>query len=192
VWPWKRTPRRPRTLEEQLGDLASCGVRLLEDATVENLLEEWSRENFETEPYRLLLCALGNEELERCDNIWHFDTECIEDQGDYARIAERLRTMAGDDLPLEDIEDHVDVEGRSAWIAFTLDGERHQWTCAVEDDWVDPTVLSRFAALLASRATGRKFTYLDLGGQDCLLGCFSDAERKRLRDVTRLPFEWLT
>jgi hypothetical protein len=100
--------------------------------------------------------------------------------------------MAGGDLPLTDVQDFVDLEAETVWVAFSLDGAAHRWTCKVDDDWVDPSVLTRFADLLAKRNTGRRFTYLDLGGQDCILGCFTEAERSRLRRVTRLEWDWLT
>jgi hypothetical protein len=182
---------RPR-LEEQLRDLASCGVRLLPSATPEVLLEEWSREQFEERPYELALIALGHEDEPRASNLWHFDTERIEDHGAYRTIAERFRGLADGDLPLSDVEDFVDVQAGKAWLAFTIDGVAVRWTCEVDGDWVDSTVLTRFADLVAKRRTGRRFTYLDLGGQDCLLGYFSEAEKAQLARVTKLPWQWLT
>ena len=184
--------RKPPSLEQQLRDLAGCGVKLLPGATPEALLEEWSQEQFDKDPYRLAAVALGSEDHERSTNLWHFDTERIEDHGDYARIAERMRDMASDDLPLSDVEDFVDVEAKEAWLKFALDGRIQRWTCEVDSDWVDPKVMSRFAALLEERETERRFTYLDLGGQDCIIGCFIEAERKRLCRVTGLAWEWLT
>jgi len=179
------------TIEEQLATLVRCGVRLEDPEPLPAILEEWTREQLEAEPFGLLLLALGNADAPLATNLWHFDTECIEDHGAYATIASRLQLMAGDDLPLTDIDDHVDIEEGEARLSFTLDGQRHDWTCLVEDDWVDPAILSKFAALLAARKTGRRFTYLDLGGQDCLLGCFTDAERKMLSAAVGRDFTWL-
>jgi hypothetical protein len=125
-------------------------------------------------------------------NVWHFDTECIEDHGDYSKIAHRFVELAAGNLPLTDVRDFVDVEARDAWIEFTLDGKEYRWECAVEDDWVDATVLSKFASLLNEQKSDRRFTYLDLGGQDCIIGCFTDAELQRLKKVTALNWEWLT
>ncbi len=100
--------------------------------------------------------------------------------------------MAGDDLPLSDLEDSVDVEGKEAWLAFKLDGAAHRWSCEVDNDWVDPKVMSRFAALLERGKSGRRFTHLDLGGQDCIIGCFTEDQRERLCRVTGLAWKWLT
>lgn len=184
--------KKPPSLQQQLDDLASCGVKLLPDATAEGLLEEWSQAQFDEDPYGLAVVALGNDEQRRSVNLWHFDTECVEDHGAYARIAEEMRRLAGDDLPLSDVEDFVDVEAKQAWLSFKLDGSEHRWTCEVENDWVDPTVMSRFGTLLEQRKTGRRFTYLDLGGQDCIIGCFTEVERERLCRVTGLAWKWLT
>jgi len=182
---------KPPTLERQLQDLVECGIRLLPNANREALLREWSAAEFEENPYELALVALGGDDPPLAENVWHFDTECIEDHGDYARIAERMRSMAADALPIARVEDFVDVEAREAWLSFVLDGAEQRWTCELQDDWVDPTVLSRFAELLTQRNAGRRFTYLDLGGQDCLIGCFRDDELTRLRRTTGLAWEWL-
>jgi hypothetical protein len=61
----------------------------------------------------------------------------------------------------------------------------------VDDDWVDPLVFCRFVDLLAERQADRRYTYLDLGGQDCLIGCCTDEQLKSLRKLTGLQFKWL-
>src|SRR5215831_3510102 len=93
----------------------------------------------------------GGESGYLSDNIWHFDTECIESPGDYQRIASRMCTLAQGDLPLVDLADFVDVEDSTAWLSFSLDGKPEKWIAKVDDDWVDPEMLSRFARLLESR-----------------------------------------
>jgi hypothetical protein len=178
------------TLEEQFRVLASCGVRLSAGATPEAVLAEHPREVFEKTPFRLLLAVLGGEEGWAA-NLWHFDTECIEDHGDYARIAERFRDLAGGELPLADIEDSVDLEAGEASVTFALDGKSYAWTCEVDDDWVDAAIISKFAEVFTARETGRRYTYLDLGGQDCVIGCLSDADRIKLSEATGLDIEWL-
>jgi hypothetical protein len=83
-----------------------------------------SREQFQKDPYRLLLCVLGGEAEDETqagesgypsDQIWHFDTECIEDHGDYKKIVSRIVTLAHGALPLEQVEDFVDIENGAAW-----------------------------------------------------------------------------
>lgn len=127
------------------------------------------------------------------DNIWHFDTECIEDHGSYVTIAERMAALAQGDLPLEKIDDYVDIEEGEAWLSFTLYGRSYKWTAKVDDDWVDPSIFSRFSDLLtSSRKVGKRFTYIDLGGQDCLIGCATPEQRACLESRTGLKVEWLT
>jgi len=196
----RKTPKSV-PLETQLATLASCGISLVPGITIDALTMSFDRDNFEADPYRLALTVMGTEaETEAqagpggypSDNIWHFDTECIEDHGDYARIASRLRALAQGDLPLQQIEDHVDVEAGEAWLAFQLGGQSHRWEAKVEDDWVDTNVLSRFAGLLVKQGRSRRFTYIDLGGgQDCLIGCSTPDQRSALRERTGLKVEWL-
>ena len=184
--------RRNVTIEQQLANVSECGVTLVAGTTIDALFEEWSREDFASDPYRLLLIAMGSDEPTLSENIWHFDTECIEDHGDYVRIAERLRLLADGALPLKDIEDVVDIEQGEASLSFTLDGDAYTWKLEVEDDWVDPNVFTRFVELLEERDTDRRFTLIDLDGQDCLIGCATDEQRQKLADVTGLNVGWLT
>ena len=184
------------TLEHQLEILSSCGIRLLPEIAINHLLASFDREEFESEPFLLLLTTLGHElETEPytypSDDIWHFDTECIEDHGDYARIAHRFVDLSNGSLPLESIDDYVDIEEGEAWVSFELDGDDYKWTAEVTDDWVDPAIISQFAKLLADRDVGKRFTYLDLKGQDCLIGCGSPEQIEKLRRLTGLNFVWL-
>ena len=173
---FKRKGTQTIPFEDQLKVLADCGITLSPSVSPEALLQSFSREEYEKSPYRLLMCVMGGEgesEIQAgetgypSDMIWHFDTECIEDHGDYAAIARRLSVLAHPALSIEDVQDYVNVEHGEAWLSFKLDGQTYKWIAQVDNDWVDATVLSRFAALLASRATERRFSYIDLGGQDC-------------------------
>ena len=132
-------------LVEQLHALAECGIRLSPDVTPELLAKRFSPEGSEKDSSRLL-CVLGEEinvdpENDKrsgyfSDDIWHFDTECIEGDGSYAAIAERMSILAKGDLPLRNVEDDIDLEEGVAWLSFTLDGQRHKWPLKVDDDWV--------------------------------------------------------
>lgn len=183
------------TLEKQLQILHDCGVRLAPGVTKDHLLTSYDREYLEAKPFLRLLAAIGGELEDEpfgrlYDNIWHFDTECIEDHGDYARIANRMRDLAGGDLPLVDINDYVDVE--KAWLSFKLNGVETRWEAEVDNDWVDTRVFSVFIGLLAKQPTDKRYTYFDLQGQDCLIGCSAPEQLIRLRKETGLSFEWLS
>jgi hypothetical protein len=58
--------------------------------------------------------------LDFCSAALQKNIECIEDNGDYKRIVERMVEMAQGSLPLENIQDHVDLEKETAWFSFTF------------------------------------------------------------------------
>ena len=184
-------------LERQLEELRSCGITMLPERTLNELLLSFRREEYEGDPYQLLLTRLGGEvEAEPwgrrfSDDVWHFDAECVEDHGAYAEIAERMKVLAGDALPIAGIRDHVDVERGTAWLEFNLEGQDYHWDAEVQDDWADPAILAKFADLLAARNRGLKYTYLNLGGQDAVLGAATEEQLACLRKKTRLGVEWL-
>ncbi len=96
------------TFEEQLQNLADCGIKLRPQFSSDVLFEEWTLEEFEEEPYELLLTALGGDKevgteqwIPISSDIFYFDTECIEDHGAYVTIAERMRDLAGGDCRFE-------------------------------------------------------------------------------------------
>ena len=189
--------RAKLSVEEQLENLSDCGISLRPDMNRDILFSDYDPDDFEREPYLLLLVTLGGETEEEpygflSTDIWHFDAECIEDHGDYARIAMRMEELAGGDLPLEKIEDYVDIEEAKAWLAFRLDHQDYKWVLEVDNDWVDQRVFSEFVSLLRGRQTNKRFTYLDLGGQDCLIGCSAPEQLEKLRATTRLDFQWLS
>jgi len=197
---FKRNRNGRVSFEKQLSTLASCGIKLAPGVAPEALLESFDREAFEAEPYRLLLACMGGEAESESqagetgypsDNIWHFDTDCIEDHGAYAAIARRMKDLAQGELPLEEITDYVHVEAGEARVEFCLAGQSYRWDAKVEDDWVDASILSRFSDLLNQVGSSRHFTYIDFGGQDCLIGCATAQEREQLAKETGLKVEWL-
>lgn len=196
---FRRKPSKLVTFEDQLRILAECGIHLGSTIANEQLEQAISREAVEHEPFRSLLCAMGQEIPGGVadspgyfsDNIWHFDTECIEGHGDYRRIAQRMSTLAQGALPLEEIRDFVDVDGGTAWVSFSLDGQTLKWPAKVDGDWVDPTILTRFVHLLGSRDKAPGYTYIDLGGQDFLIGCCALTDKVALENRTGLSVKWL-
>jgi hypothetical protein len=184
------------SLDVQCATLAQCGIHLRPGITIEHLLAAFERAEYEAEPYDLLLVAMGNgleaaSEEPLCDNIWHCDMEAVYGPGSYSAIARRLHDVAGGALPLDAIADEVDTDRGVARLTFQLDGRAYEWTPTVDRDWVDPDILGRFAALLASRATDKRFTYCDLHAQDCLIVCSTPTQLQLLRERTGLNFKRL-
>ena len=187
------TKARLRVLEAQLQVLATCGIKLNRGITAKDVREVGlgfglSREEVATErPHYLeVLERMGFETYKPphrmlSDGIWRFDVECIYKTGDYVEIAKRIRALAGGSLPLKRIKDRIDSKSGTAWLEFDLEGRRVRWDLRVHRDWVDGTVFFRFAKLLASRRTAKRFTFYGLGGQDCLIGCATPSQVRRLR-----------
>lgn len=184
------------TLEQQLATLEELEIRLRPGLTVEDLLLDLSREDYEAQPYEPLLIAMGGALSEApygriSDDIWHFDTEAIEDHGSYVFIAERLRDLADGKLPFEAIRDYVDIEEGVAWLSFRLKQKDYRWDLVVESDWVDPVVFDKFDALLREATNGQfRFTYYGLG-QDLLIGIATPERLQELRARTGLDMTWL-
>lgn len=80
------------SFDNQLMRLSELGITLNPEVEPVALLEEFPKKKFEEDPYQLLLISLGgyiykdDNFIITSDNIWHLDTECIEDHGDYIAI----------------------------------------------------------------------------------------------------------
>lgn len=173
------------TLEQKLTILAECGLKLSEPFTIADILTSWDRSEFEKPGYDMTLVGLGMTEEQRpwrnhCVNLWHFDTECIEDNGAYSRIAARMTEMAQGSLSLDNIQDHVDIEGDQAWLSFNFRGETIKLNLKVDNDWVDSSVFSQFVQLLSKSDPSKIYIYYDLGGQDCIIGCVTKEDLRKL------------
>ncbi|MGG0174797.1 hypothetical protein [Gottfriedia acidiceleris] len=177
------------SFSEQLCELLKIGIELNPNLNEELILAEYSEEEFEREPYLLLLIALGSElELNEnyCSNeIWYLDTECIEDTGDYVRIAERIRDLSKNYLDLKNIKDNVDIENQEASISFTLDEKDYCWKLEVNDDWIDEKIIVKFNDLLEIKNMDKRVYILDLGGQDCLVGIYSMEQVRKLNNLLK-------
>jgi hypothetical protein len=180
--------------EEKLQILADCGFHLAMPFTPNDLLSSWSRMEFEKPGFDLMLIGLGmSEELKpwrpHCTNLWHFDTECIEGQGSYERIVNRLVEMSQGSLPLNNIKDDVDDENGKTWLSYSYQGNIVQLDLEFDDDWVDSSIFSHFCQLLEINAPLKSFVYYDLGGQDCIIGCISKDNLAKLqsKDIRFVP-----
>lgn len=187
---------RNMSLYGQLDALANCGIALREATGSADLLARHAEREYETNPFKLLLTELGRESEEPphaalSGDVWLMHADCIAHTGDYATVADRMATLAGNALPLESACDEFDLRKGLAWLTFTLRGEEFRWPARVEERWIDPNMLSRFAVLLEAQGADRRYTCLDLGGQDCLLGCATERQFTALRKITGLAFEWL-
>ena len=181
-------------VEEQIANLKQLGIALKPEFSSEELFRHHSREELESKPYLMVLFVLGGTIEEEpwtdlSDDIWHFDVECIEDHGDYARIVRRLAELARRDLRISDIHDHVDVDADKAHIAFVLNGTKHEWDLKVNNDWVDEGFISKFVAAAALHSPKRYFAMED--GQAMLVVYKTKEEVSALEHLTILKFDEL-
>ena len=192
----RRLMNRNLTLYAQLDTLEECGIAPNEGVGPAELLARHGEREYETSPFKLLLSVLGTESQEPpclplSDQVWHMRAECISGHGDYVKVAQRMAGLAGGALPIEGVHDEFDWRQGVAWLGFTMKGRAFRWPAKIEERWIDANILSRFVALLDEQEIELRFTGLDLGGQDCLIGCVTDEQFHALRKHTGLDFEWL-
>jgi hypothetical protein len=192
----RRLMNRNLTLYAQLDTLVECGIVPNPGVGAAELLARHGEREYETSPFKLLLSVLGTESLEPpclslSNNVWHMRAECIGGRGDYVKVAQRMAALAAGALPIESVHDEFDWRQGVAWLGFMLREREVRWPAKIEERWIDPNVLSRFVGLLDEQDTDLRFTGLDLGGQDCLIGCATKEQFHALRKLTGLELEWL-
>lgn len=155
------------TLEAQLKTLDGLGLSLNQGVTIDDLLYSFGREAYEDEPFDLVLFILGAQ-VERepwgrdfSDHVWHFDTECIVDTGDYVTIAQKLCALSGVPHRLQDLVDCVDHGANEAWIKYRVDGKERHWKIDLMDDWADMLTISYLIDDIEQ--DGKRFYFKDNG-----------------------------
>lgn len=187
---------RNMLLDRQLEVLAAGGIRPNPGVELSDLLARHRESEYERSPFRLLLSVLGsNSESEPyqplSDDIWFLNVERIAAPGDYVCLVNRMATLARGALPIVDVHDQIDLRQSAARLWFTLHGRGITWQAKIEEGWIDARIMTNFADLLEAQDTDRRFTYLDLPGTECLIGCATPQELATLRHETGLDFEWL-
>jgi len=179
------------SLHEQIVRLAELGIKLNSGISIDSLLDEFSQEQFEKDPYQLLLISMGGEIFKddhfyvASDQIWHLDTECIEDHGDYISIIERLKKMTGIDI--NHIKDFVDVENETAWVSFEYNNKQIKWDLQINDDWLDPEIFDKFNQLVRD-VTSKRLVISSLG-QDCLIAYLTPEQLREINKLVKFKFE---
>lgn len=175
------------TLEEQLERLRPAGIALNPGIEIQDLLDHSSRQSFEKHPFRQLIQVLGME-TERppypplCDRLFMCDYERIEDHGSYRELLERLELMHG--LGLQQIQDYVDIDQGQAWVSFVYRDQHHHWRARVDNDWLDESILDRYAELLKGQDLRLYANKRDFG-QSSLLAVFTPAQFQVFRELSK-------
>jgi hypothetical protein len=183
------------SIEHKLNQLAQCGLRLNARWSAQDVVKDWGREVGDENAWHAILYFLGSAQEKspsgavgmhggqpRCDNLWFFDMECIEGDGDYAFIARRVAQLTQGALPLTDVQDHVKPWNDQAWLHFQLKGQPIHIDCEVQHDWFDQGVLRRFVDLLAQCDPNKVLIrYAPEGQQILFVGCVTWAQFMDLR-----------
>ncbi len=135
-------------LETQIEKLAEIGLHLSDGVTVDDIVYSFPRQEFEDNPFDLILFSYGIE-VERepwgrrvSMQVWNFDTECIVGTGSYVAILKEFARITGEPERLTELDDFVHMEDREAWLEYCIDGRRQRWDVDVIDDWADTLALN--------------------------------------------------
>lgn len=177
-------------LEDQIAALADAGLVLAPGRTIEELLQSWAREDYENDPWNLLLFMYGSEvEAEPwgrvfCERGWNFDMECLEQAGDYARAFQSIVRITGRPDLIADLSDDFDPDADTAVIRYTVKGEPRTLTARVDNDWADPEAVQAFVRDLEAAAGGASRFWAADNGQASVLFFITKAEAAKINALS--------
>jgi hypothetical protein len=185
------------TFQEQLQLLQSFGFTFNEGISFSDIA--WAEDlnlKYEEKSFFRLYLALGGTNHDTSythitNKCWVFDFEAICNKGDYARILKQLSRLSQGELGFEDLNDSIDIEKEIADVSFTCKGSKYKWYLEVNDDWADDALFYKVQALATQLKTKGKFTCLDTGGQDCVIGYHTKEELQKIRKATGLDIAWI-
>nr|WP_298113951.1 hypothetical protein [uncultured Pseudomonas sp.] len=136
-------------LEEQIEKLSEIGLFLNDGVSIDDLLLSYSREEYESAPFDLILFVYGIEIEEEpwgrfiCDQTWNFDIEAIEDNGSYVEIVKQFHRISGKSKRIEGLKDSIDIEGSRALLQYEIDGVKRELKPVVDNDWADAEIIEK-------------------------------------------------
>ena len=179
-----RGPRIP--LETQISQLHDAGLVMEPGRTIAELLTSWARDDYESDPYLLLLVTFGSEvEAEPwgrffCERGVNFDMECLVQRGDYVLAFTEVLRITGQPGLATLLSDDFDIDKETARITYTMSGRPRTITAKVDNDWADPAALAAFMRDIETTiADGRHFWAAD-NGQSAVLFFLTDPEAARI------------
>lgn len=188
--------KSPKTLEDKIAALAEVGVVVNLERTIEEMLESNGREEYEREGFDSLLFTLANE-VETgfgagayyTNQLYSFDTECIEDHGDYARIAMRFAEMFRNEFEITAIADKVDLDAEIAELSFECGEKKYRMELMVDNDWLDVNVFELFIQVADDMNSKRKIGVTDPDGQDIRLSVMTPGQMNAFNKMTGQSME---
>lgn len=184
------------SVDDQLERLACIGIQPKDKDFLEWIYNEWGKERLESDPYYLLLFSLGGER--EVENIWKplsedvysFDTECIEDDDAYKDVLERLVAITKGELCISNIRSTVNHEDRTATLSFVYNSVNYEWDLEYDDDWFDCAVLTKINKLLQGENSNKLF--YGWGPDQCLIVLFTtQSVVDELNSLVRVPLNLL-
>lgn len=179
----------PVPLEDQIRTLRDGGLVLAPGRTIDELLVSWPREDYEGDPYNLLLFMYGSEVEAApwgrgfCERGWNFDMECLEQAGDYARAFEQIVRTTGQPQLVTDLTDDFHPDARAVEIRYAINGRRRVLKARVDNDWADPDAVTTFVKdVEAGIGDDRRFWASD-NGQSSVLFFITEAEAAKINGV---------
>ena len=177
-------------LEKQIADFARAGLTLSPGRTVEELLQSLQREDFEKDPYQLLLFAYAIEVEKEpwgrwfCKSGWNWDTECINEPGDYVTVLRNIERLTGQEVFSALFDNAYFAEGGAADITYAIKGgEIVKKPVTLNRDWADvPAIMEILAEVEKSIGDDRRF-YAGDNGQAILVYFISDQTADRLNTL---------
>lgn len=153
----KRNKKRAsHSLEEQILTLKQLGFtfNVEDEQLIHSLLNHFKRGAYEDEPYNPLLTVCGAElsdeednELNLSNEIWNFDTECVEDERIYEYIVGQFTRISKGKFVLIDVKSFVDFDNETAKISFEHNGSKYDWDIEFDYDWIDFNLLCKLSKL---------------------------------------------
>lgn len=176
----------PIPLETQIEELKQAGLALAQGRTIEELLSSWSREQYESDPYGLILFMYGSEVEEEpwervfCERGWNFDMECLIQAGDYVHAFKRILAITGKPELVTAMSDTFRFEAEACEIQYTINGRQRVLAANVNNDWADYEAVAAFARDVETTiGDGRHFWGAD-NGQAVILFFLTDAEAAKV------------
>jgi hypothetical protein len=184
------------TLEQQLEQLAKAGLTPNSGVSIDDFLYSLKRDDYEKEPFDLVLFVLGIE-IERepwgrrfSDRAWNLDMECVEDGSAYVEIVKNLCTVAGAPGVLSDVRAEVDLSRTTGSLSYRVAGKEVNRVVKVDNDWADPDTIAAIMGDIERAVPGGAF-YAKDNGQASIWFYLTPEHAKQLKalgaDIERGP-----
>jgi len=187
------------SLRDVLDTLAECGIRPKRGVSVEDIAQTNYGAPLEADDCYYYLDILGRLGFERAvpphdelsNNVHYTNVKVIYEVDAYTAILRRLVALTRGRFPVRKIWSRIDFEGGVGELRFVLDGDQYSWPIKVNKTYLDGSLVVKFARLFRQYQSELKFTFYNVSGQDCLIGCATNEEIAKLRRLTGVWFATL-